>query len=100
MSSDSRNGNLLPVFGAGILSGMVAATLVTPMDVVKTRLQVAKVPGAYEYKGMMDCYTKIIQQEGFRALFKGAVPRACIVSPLFAITVLVYEAQQRFLERK
>jgi hypothetical protein len=38
-----------------------------------------------------------LKTEGAGALFKGVVPRTLIVSPLFAITVLVYEVQQRFL---
>lgn len=69
------------------------------MDVVKTRLQVAPKEGERVYKGMADCYRHIIKTEGVGALFKGVVPRTMIVSPLFAITVLVYEAQQRFLAK-
>ncbi|KAH6567833.1 hypothetical protein BASA50_006422 [Batrachochytrium salamandrivorans] len=85
------------IFGSGIVSGAVGATLVTPMDVVKTRLQVISKPGDKVYSGMMHCYRDIIKHEGVAALFKGAAPRAMIVSPLFAITILIYEFQQRFL---
>ncbi|KAI9205806.1 mitochondrial carrier domain-containing protein [Polychytrium aggregatum] len=85
------------VFGSGIAAGMIAAAAVTPMDVVKTRLQAIPRPGDPVYKGMAHCYREIIKNEGFSALFRGVVPRMLIVSPLFAITVLVYEVQQRFL---
>nr|KAJ3421877.1 hypothetical protein HK105_001978 [Polyrhizophydium stewartii] len=85
------------VFGSGIASGAIAAALVTPMDVVKTRLQVIPKPGDKVYTGMMHCYRDILANEGASALFKGVVPRVLIVSPLFAITVLVYEVQQRYL---
>jgi Mitochondrial carrier protein len=44
------------VFGSGVVAGAVAAAAVTPMDVVKTRLQVIPKPGDRVYSGMLDCY--------------------------------------------
>ncbi|KAJ3300071.1 hypothetical protein HK104_004793 [Borealophlyctis nickersoniae] len=85
------------VFGSGVAAGIVAAAVVTPMDVVKTRLQVTPKPGDPVFRGMAHCWSEIIKNEGPRALFKGVIPRVMIVSPLFAITVLVYEVQQRYL---
>jgi hypothetical protein len=67
----------------------------TPMDVVKTRLQEAG--GGARYNGMLDCYAKIFQQEGVRAFFKGAVPRMCVVAPLFGISLLAFEKQKEYL---
>lgn len=88
------------IFASGITSGIIAAGAVTPMDVVKTRLQVQPKPGDPVYNGMAHCYREIIAHEGPKALFKGVIPRILIVSPLFAITVLVYEFQQRYLSSK
>ncbi|KAG0243389.1 hypothetical protein BGW41_002278 [Actinomortierella wolfii] len=85
------------VFGAGILSGMVAAGAVTPADVIKTRLQVAARPGEFAPKGIADCFQHIVRKEGVAALFKGVVPRCLIVAPMFAIALLVYDLQQRLL---
>jgi solute carrier family 25 aspartate/glutamate transporter 12/13 len=45
---------------------------VTPADVIKTRLQVAARAGQTSYTGVIDCFRKIMQEEGFRALWKGA----------------------------
>jgi len=73
------------------------------MDVVKTRLQVSQKAGGTGYaydKGMLDVYRHVVRTEGFRALFRGILPRTLIVSPLFAITVLVYEIQQRWVENR
>ncbi|KAG0091317.1 hypothetical protein BGZ93_002920 [Podila epicladia] len=85
------------IFGAGIVAGVVAASAVTPADVIKTRLQVARKPGDPTYKGIADCFQHIVRNEGVTALFKGVVPRSLIVAPMFAIALFVYELQQRFL---
>jgi hypothetical protein len=63
---DSGEAPLSATFGSGILAGALAAFVVTPADVVKTRLQ-AK--GSI-YTGMAHCYRDIIATEGPRALFK------------------------------
>uniref|UniRef100_A0A8C5C2T8 Solute carrier family 25 member 13 n=1 Tax=Gadus morhua TaxID=8049 RepID=A0A8C5C2T8_GADMO len=57
---------------AGALAGMPAASLVTPADVIKTRLQVAARAGQTTYSGMTDCFWKILHEEGARAFWKGA----------------------------
>lgn len=53
-------------------AGMPAASLVTPADVIKTRLQVAARAGQTTYSGVMDCFRKILREEGPKALWKGA----------------------------
>lgn len=52
--------------------GMPAASLVTPADVIKTRLQVAARAGQTTYSGLVDCFWKILGEEGARAFWKGA----------------------------
>lgn len=52
--------------------GMPAASLVTPADVIKTRLQVAARAGQTTYSGVVDCFVKILREEGPKALWKGA----------------------------
>uniref|UniRef100_A0AAY4ET21 EF-hand domain-containing protein n=1 Tax=Denticeps clupeoides TaxID=299321 RepID=A0AAY4ET21_9TELE len=62
----------LQLLTAGAIAGIPAASLVTPADVIKTRLQVAARAGQTTYNGVTDCFRKIMQEEGFRALWKGA----------------------------
>ncbi len=51
--------------------GAPAASLTTPADVIKTRLQVVAREGQSTYTGMIDCAKKIWQEEGGRAFWKG-----------------------------
>lgn len=50
---------------------MPAASLVTPADVIKTRLQVAARAGQTTYSGVIDCFRKILREEGPSAFWKG-----------------------------
>jgi len=82
---------------AGAIAGMPAASLVTPADVIKTRLQVVARAGQTTYSGLMDAAKKIYAEEGFAAFWKGAVARMCRSSPQFGVTLVTYEMLQRYL---
>nr|XP_018999580.1 solute carrier family 25 (mitochondrial aspartate/glutamate transporter), member 12/13 [Kwoniella mangroviensis CBS 8507]OCF63041.1 solute carrier family 25 (mitochondrial aspartate/glutamate transporter), member 12/13 [Kwoniella mangroviensis CBS 8507] len=81
-------GELLTAAG---IAGMPAAYLTTPADVVKTRLQSQARAGQTVYKGVVDGFTKILQEEGVRALYKGGLARVIRSSPQFAVTLAMYE---------
>ncbi|KAK1165677.1 calcium-binding mitochondrial carrier protein Aralar1-like isoform X1 [Acipenser oxyrinchus oxyrinchus] len=87
----------LQLLTAGAIAGVPAASLVTPADVIKTRLQVAARAGQTTYSGVIDCFRKILQEEGFRALWKGAGARVFRSSPQFGVTLVTYELLQRWL---
>nr|XP_020452192.1 calcium-binding mitochondrial carrier protein Aralar1-like isoform X2 [Monopterus albus] len=86
----------LQLLTAGAIAGVPAASLVTPADVIKTRLQVAARAGQTTYSGVIDCFKKILKEEGFRAFWKGAGARVCRSSPQFAVTLVTYELLQRW----
>uniref|UniRef100_A0A4W3IAU5 Solute carrier family 25 member 12 n=1 Tax=Callorhinchus milii TaxID=7868 RepID=A0A4W3IAU5_CALMI len=67
----------LQLLTAGAIAGVPAASLVTPADVIKTRLQVAARAGQTTYSGVTDCFRKILREEGYRALWKGAGELSC-----------------------
>ncbi|KAI4871966.1 hypothetical protein NFI96_021270, partial [Prochilodus magdalenae] len=81
---------------AGAIAGVPAASLVTPADVIKTRLQVAARAGQTTYSGVIDCSRKILREEGFKAFWKGAGARVCRSSPQFGVTLVTYELLQRW----
>lgn len=64
-------------FTAGAAAGVTELLFMYPLDVVKTRmqLQVTNVNGSKningEYRGLFDCFHKIIKTEGPRRLYKG-----------------------------
>ncbi|KAF2075138.1 hypothetical protein CYY_003573 [Polysphondylium violaceum] len=92
----------LTTFVAGATSGTIAAVVTTPIDVIKTRIQmtvqqskvstsasgtkppVVSTSAIYHFK-------EIIKQEGWQGLTKGMVPRVAKVSPACAIMISTFE---------
>ncbi|XP_004456822.1 mitochondrial glutamate carrier 2 isoform X2 [Dasypus novemcinctus] len=78
-------------FVSGCAAGSVAAVAVTPLDVLKTRIQTLKKGlGEEVYSGITDCARKLWIQEGPSAFMKGAGCRALVIAPLFGIAQGVY----------
>uniref|UniRef100_A0A672ZPT1 Mitochondrial glutamate carrier 2 n=1 Tax=Sphaeramia orbicularis TaxID=375764 RepID=A0A672ZPT1_9TELE len=78
-------------FIAGCTAGSIAAVAVTPLDVIKTRLQtLQKGEGEDTYRGIVDCTRRIMRREGPSAFLKGATCRALVIAPLFGIAQGVY----------
>ncbi len=84
------------LFAAGALAGSLSAGVVTPCDVVKTRLQVAGSP----YKSIGDAFTRISREEGMIAFKKGLEPRMLVQAPLFGITLVAFELQKKWIAAK
>ncbi|VDM54907.1 unnamed protein product, partial [Angiostrongylus costaricensis] len=77
-------------FFAGLTSGALSSFAVTPLDVIKTRIQtINKGANEVRYKNVVDAFT-ILELEGSRALFKGAACRMMVMAPLFGIAQTVY----------
>jgi solute carrier family 25 (mitochondrial aspartate/glutamate transporter), member 12/13 len=81
---------------SGAIAGMPAAYLVTPADVIKTRLQTQARKGGTTYNGMSDAFKKILKEEGPSAFFKGGIARILRSSPQFGVTLASYEILQTF----
>ncbi|KAL0338166.1 UNVERIFIED_CONTAM: Mitochondrial succinate-fumarate transporter 1 [Sesamum angustifolium] len=67
---------------SGSLGGIVEASCLQPIDVIKTRLQLDR-SGAY--KGIIHCGTTITNTEGVRALWKGLTPFATHLTLKYAL---------------
>lgn len=112
LADESGYNHPLTLLLAGMIAGVPAAALVTPADVVKTRLQVVARQGQTTYNGVWDATKKIYNEEGFRAFWKGSIgmffdlffwlvfnfvvpARVLRSSPQFGVTLLTYEILQR-----
>lgn len=95
---ENGHNSVLSLLGAAALAGVPAASLVTPADVIKTRLQVAARKGQTTYSGLTDCARKIWAEEGGRAFWKGAAARVFRSSPQFGVTLMTYEMLQRLFK--
>jgi solute carrier family 25 aspartate/glutamate transporter 12/13 len=94
---EGRNGKKLgfgELLASAAIAGMPAAFFTTPADVIKTRLQVEARKGQATYKGIVDCATKIMADEGPKAFFKGSMARVLRSSPQFGATLVAYEYLQ------
>lgn len=95
--SQVQVGNMA-VLSMGAISGSVGATLVYPINLLRTRLQ-AQGTAAHPqtYTGIMDAYHKAVAKDGYRGLFRGLLPNLAKVAPAVSISYLVYENTKTML---
>lgn len=67
---------------SGSLGGIVEASCLQPIDVIKTRLQLDRTAS---YKGILHCGTTTVKNEGVRALWKGLTPFATHLTLKYAL---------------
>ena len=88
---------------AGAMAGGAAASITTPFDVVKTRLQTEGVQSRAQYgtKGAFSVMRHIIETEGVSALTRGMMPRVMYHVPAAAICFTTYEiCKHQLIHRK
>ena len=74
------------------VAGTTASILTSPLDLVKTRLQVQNSnPALFDYAGPLDALIKIVKNEGPKALFDGVAARIIWLTPRISIAVSMYE---------
>jgi solute carrier family 25 S-adenosylmethionine transporter 26 len=85
-------------FVIGAAAAAASVCVMIPLDTIKTRLvtQMAT-PGAY--KGMRDCFYRVMQEEGLGAFYNSLPPRLASVVPMIAIQFCIYETLKVQFER-
>lgn len=81
-------------------AGFFAASTTSPVDVVKTRMmnQAKDSQGRPKvYKGITDCFVKIIKHEGIFGLYKGFIPNWMRIGPHTIVTFFVFEQLRRLI---
>jgi len=78
-------------FGLGGIAGAIGATIVYPIDLVKTRMQNQRstVVGQLLYKNSIDCVRKVLANEGLLGFYRGLGPQLIGVAPEKAIKLTV-----------
>ncbi|CAO0801006.1 unnamed protein product [Mucor circinelloides] len=84
-------------FIAGASSGMFAAIITTPFDVVKTQRQVSS---DAEEARLGRILSNILQRDGAAGFFRGVVPRVVKVAPACAIMISSYEMGKHFFANR
>lgn len=79
--------------GAGAAAGVIAATFVCPLDVIKTRLQVHGLPkpgdGAAKGGVIVSSLERIFHKEGLRGMYRGLSPTVLALLPNWAVSIIV-----------
>ncbi|XP_030377469.1 mitochondrial uncoupling protein 4 [Scaptodrosophila lebanonensis] len=91
--------NRVVQFVGAMIAGFAGAALSTPADVVKSRImnQPTDEKGrGLHYKGTLDCFNKLVKQEGFLAMYKGFVPYWLRVGPWTMVFWTTFEQIRRF----
>ncbi|CAK9161474.1 unnamed protein product [Ilex paraguariensis] len=68
---------------AGGLAGVASWICCYPLDVIKTRIQAQSQYSPSNYGGIVDCFNRIVREEGYHVLWRGlgtAVARAFVVN--------------------
>lgn len=61
------------------------------MDTVKTRLVTQAAASKYNYTGIVNCFTRMIREEGVGSLYNSLTPRLVSVVPMIGVQYFVYE---------
>lgn len=84
--------NMAMQVGAGGTAGFIEVSIMHPLDLVKTRLQIQSKhveDPLKQYHGIRDCVRKMYAREGFLAFYKGIVPPMIVETPKRATKVSI-----------
>lgn len=85
----------------GFVSGTLGSCVNIPFDVAKSRIQGPQpVPGVVKYSSTFGTIICVYREEGWRALYKGLLPKVMRLGPGGAIMLVVYEHVYHLLMAK
>jgi hypothetical protein len=93
-SSHAESHRKLIAMISGMSAGVVAASMATPADVIKSRLQILGSP----YKTWLACAMATWREDGLRTLFKGATMRAAVQGPQYAVALMAFETLRDYVK--
>ncbi|XP_052176370.1 uncharacterized protein LOC127790753 [Diospyros lotus] len=78
---------------SGVVATVASDAVITPMDMVKQRLQLKSSP----YKGVADCAKRVLMEEGIGAFYASYRTTVFMNAPFTAVHFATYEAAKRGL---
>lgn len=87
------------VFWSGCFAGAVQTVIVTPIDLLKIRLQLQTVrPGSLEYVGPLRMLRLLVSTEGIPALYRGTVVTALRDIPSHGVYFAAFERLREYFD--
>ncbi|XP_054426584.1 solute carrier family 25 member 45 isoform X3 [Pteronotus mesoamericanus] len=87
---EGQNPSSTTVLVAGGFAGIASWVAATPLDVIKSRMQMDGLRQR-AYRGMLDCMVTSARQEGLGVFFRGLTINSARAFPVNAVTFLSYE---------
>ncbi|KAI0563605.1 Mitochondrial carrier [Gracilaria domingensis] len=84
----------------GVGVGAAAAILTNPFDVIKTRFMTQSTGSERKYHSILQCFGRLIKEEGASVLMRGVFARVLWVGPGSGITLAVYERSSKVFRSK
>lgn len=81
---------------SGVCATVMSDAVLTPMDMVKQRLQLSSGVGG-AYSGVWDCVKRVLKEEGFKAFYASYKTTVVMNAPFTAVHFATYEAAKKGL---
>lgn len=94
--SGGNPNNHLAYAMSGVCATVMSDAVLTPMDMVKQRLQLSGGNGG-TYRGVWDCVKMVFKEEGFRAFYASYRTTVIMNAPYTAVHFATYEAAKKGL---
>ncbi|KAI9208193.1 mitochondrial carrier domain-containing protein [Polychytrium aggregatum] len=99
--SDYRQATLYQNFVSSLVASVLSITIVSPFDVVKTRIQAAPLDRPQTGRAILH---HIVVKEGFWAFFRGLTPKLIVAAPkitfTFTVAQTIYPSILQWLEKQ
>lgn len=84
-------------FWLGCMAAAGSVTIMIPMDTIKTRLVTQSSMSNVKYNGILNCFSRMLREEGVGSFYNSLTPRLVSVVPMIGVQYLVYEFMKKLM---